>query len=366
MRLALLVSIVTVAGCEVPWTEGEIDGLRTLSAVSRTGRDGMATFVLETTEAEASLLATVQAESPFQGFVHSLTDPGGDVVFDAEALWEEPRNFTSAAFPDRVTSLNWPVDADQMLTPGPWTVEVGVLDAELFYVRDADVTVDVALKGDSGVGDGDLAVEIVYVGDVIGDAEVIDAVEGGVEIWRELYDGMGITIDVEYWEYDAVSDLPAPGYGAASDYVSIAASTSFRSVKVLIVSSIRDNGNLYGMAGGIPGPLVATGHTGVTISAATNAGPDLAFDAEEVRLLGETMAHEAAHFTGLFHPVEATYASWDYVDDTPECDGEDSCIRALGSNLMFPYPVCDDLTCAPQDGLTSGQAEISNRYTGTR
>jgi hypothetical protein len=228
------------------------------------------------------------------------------------------------------------------------------------------VTVDVALKGDSGVGDGELGVEIVYVGDVIGDAEVISAVEGGVEIWRELYDGMGIAIDVEYWEYDAVSDLPAPGYGSANDYVSIAASTSFRSVKVLVVSSIRDNGNLYGMAGGIPGPLVATGHTGVTISAATNAGPDLTFDAEEVRLLGETMAHEAAHFTGLFHPVEATYAAWDHVDDTPECDGEQSCIEALGSNLMFPYPVCDDLGCAAQDGLTGGQAEISNRYTGTR
>lgn len=365
VRIALVgTTLLGLTACLTPPTEGEQDGLRTLSQTLTTNTDGLATFTFEVTDEDAMLL-TLQPESPYQSYVDKLYDPGGAVVFDAEILWEDDRYLSSGAFPDGVVSLNWPVDDAQALSPGTWTMDVGVLDDELFYVRGADVTLDGQLKRDAAMDEGDLKIDIVYVGDVIGDDEVDRAMTEAVAYWEQLYAQIGLTIDVEWFEYDAVADLPSPGFGAKADYTAIADSTRFRAVNVVVVQDIRDGAGLYGMAGGIPGPLVSSGNSAVTISAATNAGGDFAFDAEEVRLLGETLAHEVGHFAGLFHPVESSFTAWDAVSDTPECADEGACIDALGENLMFPYPVCfTDTGCVPQDWISGGQGAIEHRYTG--
>ena len=80
--------------------------------------------------------------------------------------------------------------------------------------------------------------------------------------------------------------------------------------------------------------------------------------------MGETMAHEAGHYLGLFHPVETSYALWDALDDTPECDDSAACAAALGTNLMFPYPVCAFSECEEQGLLTPKQVGVMHRYVG--
>jgi len=83
--------------------------------------------------------------------------------------------------------------------------------------------------------------------------------------------------------------------------------------------------------------------------------------------MGETMAHEGGHYLGLFHPVEFSYDDWDAISDTPECASETDCDETLGTNLMYPYPVCDYYytSCVKQDQLTDGQTGVWQRYIGT-
>ena len=86
-------------------------------------------------------------------------------------------------------------------------------------------------------------------------------------------------------------------------------------------------------------------------------------------MFGETLAHEIGHYSGLFHPVECDYdctLEWDALADTPECMGWRDCEAELGTNLMFPYPVCDFYGCTPAGDLSAAQVGVWQRYTGTK
>lgn len=92
-------------------------------------------------------------------------------------------------------------------------------------------------------------------------------------------------------------------------------------------------------AGGIPGPLGmhGTGGSGIAIATDMMAG--------DPNGLGRTLAHELAHYLGLFHTSEAQGEVLDPLDDTPECrmtrdvDGNglsvEDCQGFGADNLMF-------------------------------
>ncbi len=117
-------------------------------------------------------------------------------------------------------------------------------------------------------------------------------------------------------------------------------------------------------AAGIPGTVRATPVTYVVLSWLVHAGPNALFDDDEIRLMGETMAHEVGHYTGLYHPVESNFGFWDSLDDTSECTRANDCEDDLGTNLMFPYSICDANSCLATDQLTDGQVGIAQRYIG--
>jgi hypothetical protein len=92
-------------------------------------------------------------------------------------------------------------------------------------------------------------------------------------------------------------------------------------------------------AGGIPGPLGmhGTGASGIAISTDMMEG--------DAQMLGRTLAHEIAHFLGLFHTSERDGSVYEPLEDTPECrpeqdlDGDGlsaaDCADHGGDNLMF-------------------------------
>ncbi|MEM6926414.1 MAG: hypothetical protein AAF602_05770 [Myxococcota bacterium] len=131
-----------------------------------------------------------------------------------------------------------------------------------------------------------------------------------------------------------------------------------------------DIGEIVGLAGGIPGAASATPRSAVQVSTLGAAGTDGRFDGDDIRLLAETMAHETAHYLGLFHPVEAIargtpWSVFDALSDTPRCGSRRTCETRLGSNLMFPFPVCEPgASCDPQEVLTEEQATVMQRYVG--
>jgi hypothetical protein len=345
-----------------------VDGLRlvTDSKSSTLNQQGLAlaNFEVDVQAGDAALLLTFQPDAPYVAYVHAAYDPSGAKVFDAESSWDTTRSKTAAGYPSSWASFNWPIlGTDGAVQPGLWTFEVGVLDSEYYYVQGVQVTLDGQLKSDPNFNNGGLLVNIVYAGTAAQDNQLKTAMEGATAYWGDLYGQVGIDVAFEYFEYSEGA-LRAVGQGNEDDYVAIAESTSMRSVNVVVVPSIVGGDQLYGIAGGIPGPLIATGTSGVTVSALNNSGSDMVFDDDEIGLLGETIAHEAGHYTGLFHPVEGTYDTWDAVTDTPECNGESNCANVLGDNLMYPYPICTQQGCSPQDVVTTGQGEVSNRYVG--
>jgi hypothetical protein len=103
----------------------------------------------------------------------------------------------------------------------------------------------------------------------------------------------------------------------------------------------------------------------ISVSWARHAGVDGVFDLNEVSFLATTMAHEVGHYAGLFHPVEIGWTYWDPLADTPDCTSESNCVNRLGTNLMFPYNLCDGYGCELSVDLTRDQADVMHLYPGT-
>jgi len=341
-----------------------VGDLRHLSADFTSSSNGTVKFPIKVEEGESSLLVTARVDRPYKLHVRRLSDPDDDELFDYETYTGSPYSKTNAGFVADTVSLNWPILAeDDALEEGRYEVELGVLDEDDdFAIR--LVTVDVFLKDDSELEAGDLDVAIVYTAGLEEDEALWDAVEGAKPVWQDLYASMGVDVTFEGFTYD-VDDLEPPASGTESAYVAIDETTPVRSVNVVLSPEISGFPSVFGIAGDIPGPLVATERSAVQISTLLASGPDGQFSDEETRLFAETMAHEVGHYLGLFHPVELTWDAWDVLDDTAECDGPDKCENQLGTNLMFPYPLCGGFACTPQDDITDGQAGVTNRYTAT-
>lgn len=348
-------------GCGPRLDERHEDGLRHLTGVVKANGKGSARVKVEILPGETAMLITSVAESGLKTHVRTLTDSSGAEVFNAFELAELGRSKTNGGFVANVATLNWPVDGqDPELSEGRWVIELGLVDEKRQWTR-GELGIDILLKEDRDFSRGTLHASIVLAGGLAEDPELVGATQEAAEHWASLYEQIGVHLTWELFDYDD-GDLGLPVYGTEPAFEDIATLTPLRSVNIVIAPQITELRDVYGIAGDIPGPLVSTTRSGVLLSALLAAGPDGRFSSEELRLFGETMAHEAGHYLGLFHPVEANYDSWDALPDTPECDTEASCIDALSRNLMFPFPVCSFTSCIPQTELTSDQGDAVHRH----
>lgn len=360
-RWVVLVACLSAMGCGSRLDEELVDGLRHLSGVVRSSGAGTAQVRVKVEPDETAWLVTSQVDAPLRTHVRSVSNADNERVFDALDHLDPVRSRTNAAYVAEVVSLNWPIDArDEALEKGRWEVVLGAVDAEDRWTQ-ADIEVDILLKADDDFSRGDVHASVVYAGDVADDPAFVDATEQALEIWASLYADVGMNLSWDFYTHPE-GQLEPPALGSGADYLTISRGTPLRTINVVIGEVIRGFDDVYGIAGDIPGPLVPTGKSAILVSALLAAGPDGTFTDEELRLYGETMAHEAGHFLGLFHPVEAEFDKWDALPDTPECPSEQRCVEDLGRNLMFPFPVCSFVACLPQDEITPDQAGVAHRH----
>jgi hypothetical protein len=245
-------------------------------------------------------------------------------------------------------------------------VVLATFDEGVDDVYQTGMPVDLTLhrNGDADPASGTVRALVVYADGLAEDPEVAGGTEAAVEVWRDVWGAYGIELEAEYVPSTIDPALPWPGSGEGP--VEAAAALSDGTQVVVIVGDTIDGGIDYlGVSGSVPGTLIPTARSGTVVSWLANAGVDGAFSEEEVRIYGETLAHEVGHYVGLFHPVEEGYDYWDALDDTPECTNAGACAGALGDNLMFPWPVCDGHECLVQDELTDDQQQVMQRYSGT-
>lgn len=337
------------------------------TARSSTSSDstGIATIDVEVSSGEEAMMVTAASSNNWLA-VEEIVAPDGTSAMYWED-WYGSNSLTSAIYVEGSdTVVNWPVRIeDGPLDPGTWEVKIGVVDGSGYYVSDATIDVVAQTRSDNDLSAGAINVEVIYAQGTGSNADVVAATEQAAARWQDIWSSYGLEAVITWYDSDLDEQLPDVSEGGDDVISTLSADGTDADVMVLIGESIGSYSNVYGISGGIPGPLTESPRAAVVISWVTNAGGDGEFSDEDIRLYGETLAHEVGHYTGLFHPVEDGWEYWDALSDTSDCDSTSGCESDLGDNLMFPYPVCDWEECVHQDRLSGGQQGVMQRYTGT-
>ncbi|MCA9567982.1 MAG: hypothetical protein KC656_09070 [Myxococcales bacterium] len=359
--------LVLLAGCGTQWAESTDGGWRILETTLRSNASGNIRVEVRPDAGETAMLATfLPMEAERRSHLRYL-QVGNYVPYRAtdETAVTNPFNRSSAAFVTPVTSLNWPIqDTDGGLLPVKHKLTAGIVDTSSTYTA-GTANVSVVFKTDPDPSGGVLHVNLVYGGDTGQDPAIVAATQAAVEVWRSTYRSVGI--ELELLEYTVEhGSLSAPSQGSAVEYSEIARTTRLGAVNIVLLENIVGFEGALGFAGNIPGPLTPSPVSAVAVDTTLSAGADGTFDDNDIRLMGETIAHEVGHYLGLYHPVEGSWSAWDNLDDTPDCTSSQECTATLGDNLMFPYPVgCSAQNgCDPQETLTPEQGAVANHYTG--
>ena len=109
---------------------------------------------------------------------------------------------------------------------------------------------------------------------------------------------------------------------------------------------------LLGASMGIPGVPGEHGNTGAGLVFTSE------YLARDPAMMGQTLAHEVGHYLGLRHTSEHGGATWDPIDDTPQCSNPERGARCPDAqNFMFPF----SLSGVTQEQVSAGQAFVLRR-----
>lgn len=277
--------------------------------------------------------------------------------------WEGSETLTDAFVPHSTdTVFNWPSRAeDGPLDDGAWKLVFATIDQDWEYRPGSDVNVVVQTKADPDLSVGTVRVKVATATTVRDDPDRSAAVDTAIETWRELWAPFGLSLDVEVQDVDFSPSLPASSAGSVA-LEELAYSTDDDQMLVLIGEAVGAGDVRGGDPGAVPNALVATRRSAVVVSWLAHAGPDGVLDADETAMLGQSLAHHAAHYMGVRHPVEPSWDAWDALDDTPICLDEEMCSRDFSDNVMFPLETCAG-DCVPI--YTEEQIGVMHRYVGT-
>ncbi len=365
LRPLLLLSPALLLGCRRAKTDptGALD----LEVWTESAPDGWTEVKVDVTEQHGAFMVSAQTET--QGAylsVEEVWDPSGNLVMSWED-WDSSDEWIGEPFFAwyKDVFFNWPIrEEDGPLEPGSWSVIVSAVNDAWVY-KSADLDLSVQRKRDTEPAAGTVHVWLVYAKGVTRESGVQDAVEAAVDQWRTIWAPYGLDLEVEYGDMPGLDPaLPVPGEDS-DELLKLSRRGNGEQIIVVIGETVDGDKWTYGMAGGIPGPMVPSDRSAIAISWLVHAGKDASFDDDEIRVFGGSLAHEVGHYMGLCHPVEDGYASWDALADTPACSDQSSCEEQLGPNLMFPYSICDWETCSVQEALTDDQVVVSQQYSGT-
>lgn len=365
MRRGLWASVVSgcLLGCQTGVEVREVDGMTLLTAQLQANSRGLARLAFDVGPDQTALLATALPDAPGAALFRTVEDASGAVVFDSTEWVGAEHLKTNGGFPSDAPTLNWPVQgSDELLSEGRWRLTLARLDGN-HNVEAGPLELQILLKEDGDLTRGHLAIHVVYADRLDKDPEVVRAVGDALEIVTELFGNVGVRVDLGP-AAQTREPLAPTSEGSAAAYTSIAAASGARELNLVVAEAIPGVEEALGITGHIPGPLVPSPRSAILVSAGAAWGPDGLFDNEEVRLLGETMAHEVGHFLGLFHPVLETWDTWDNLQDTLECSAAPHCVASFDDHLMFPFPVCSLTTgtCTPQHVITPDQTEVVHRH----
>ena len=332
-----------------------------LEGVGTTNKDGLLDVQIPVSTEDAFM---VMAKSEHLLVLKELYSPEGTLVLSRDD-WKDSDMSLSAAMilSNSDLAFSWPIRSEDIpLSQGDWRVRLACYDAQGYPSPDTDITVQSQLKEDPDFSLGTLKVRILS-SDLVG-PDVQESIELAVQGWIDMWADFGITLSIRY---DVGFSEPLPPVYLGDDRIeSVHAESEEGELLIIVGETIQDAEGVLGFAGSVPGSYFPSPRSAVVISWLTNAGSDGIFSQAELQLFSETLAHEAGHYLGLFHPVEIDYDRWDALADTEDCIDQSSCHATLQNNLMFPYPVCSSSGCVQQNELSADQISVLHRYIGVQ
>lgn len=305
--------------------------------------------------------AMVSVRGKDETVIYEVIDPSGNPVFRANDWYGVSQTLTDNIYTSQTGErvMNWPVRAyDTPLSEGEWLFT--------FFTNDTSsglANVDIMVKRDNQLTNGTLKVTIAHTTELNYNQEFDSVLDQAIEVWEDIFAQAGITLDVWIMQSSLSGDIPSPFQGHL-DYYSLNAQGDNQDILIVIGENIAGYADQFGLAGSIPGTTARHKIGAIAISWLYAAGVDGTFDSVDIRLLGETFAHETGHYLGLPHPVEQTWAQFDALNDTVICSDMSSCEMSLSTNIMFPYPICDADSCIAQEDTTNDQRGVLHRYVG--
>ena len=341
-------------------------------------QDGVSGDVLVDVSGLGAMTILVYGHPGTSVILERVVDPEGAVVVDDVPPADLAPEYLAFArgFPAQVFSQNRVLassESGSFLVPntpavrpldGTWTLRVSAWRVDLTTTPPTRTPVDrplhvaILARGvDTGRGRLDLNLHFAGAQLAAVDAERDAFVAGALDVVREAYGAVGIAIgEVRYQDAPRGFDLVelTPGSCDPGDLLELASSlrgsTGPPGADVFFIdgfvcfltAGVDIGGGIAGLSAGLPGPPWVRGspHSGVAVSTS--------FADDDAAKVGVVMAHEIAHFLGLYHTREQTFFNappiFDVIDDTQ--DGEEA-----DDNLMF-FAASDDVS------LSAGQGAV--------
>jgi hypothetical protein len=280
------------------------------------------------------------------GTAWEIRDPSGALYYTNEFHDEHSSTKMRVGNHDDFVPILMPVSPDHNINPGKWKARIWVAAGG----EPVDVSCTQVTRTAGVSGTGTVNLNLVFVGvDGIdaGNASGNTALQSALDRMESIWAEGGIAIgEVNYEDFDGDVEkftvIDDDSSEAGQLYETVSRSNGITIFFVQEISS-SSGSTIVGQAAGPPGAatLEGTSKSGMIVSAV-----DLADDASYV---GLAMAHEGAHFLGLFHTTEKDGDRHDPIGDTEQ--GSSS-----SSNLMWWAP-----EAGSSANLTSDQSWVLRR-----
>lgn len=375
---SLLLALALSLGCgDKDGDSGSDAGLEVEDLGSFTTDTGGLTGDIPLTVPDAASSVMVHCGS----YGYSLLGTAWDIKDASGGLYYTNENHESyAATKMRVGNLDdhlpvlFPVSPDHDLSPGDWSLNTWVASGGTPKTFSCEAIYRVDDVGSSATVD----INAVFVGlsdlDATGapdDADfqaVLDSADsllGQVGLNLGTVNYIDFTGDVDTYSVVDITDSDSSELG---NLLKQDVGGAGRAITVFFVQEISSSGGatILGLAAGPPGAATVggTSKSGMVVTSA-----DLRADPASVGLI---LAHEGAHFLGLFHTSEKAGTTHDPLSDTSECgasantDGNEyvdreECAGKGADNVMFWAPSTDVST-----KLTDDQGWVLRRNPAVR
>lgn len=247
-----------------------------------------------------------------------------------------------------------PVSPDHDISAGAWKVNVWIASGGTPKTVDCSAVYRVESPGSTATVD----VNAVFVG--LADSMGIDAstapsdadFQAAMDFVDTLWADAGLSVgEVNYIDFPGdASRYSVVNFdnGDLEDLFATEVGGAARGITIFFVEEITtgSGSTILGTAGTPPGAATVSGtsHSGMAVTTA-----DLRDSTDD---LGLIIAHEAAHFLGLFHTTEKLATAFDPLSDTPECPASadvdssgfldrEECAGLGAENVMFWAPAPD-------------------------